>query len=118
MAFISEFSYSQNKVIDLLSSSFRENQVKLAEERNEKIQILLKLVEDIKGNVNKSTENNYYNYYYRPEPQVIYVNSYFKSNGTYIEGHYKTKNDNSFWNNWSSYGNINPITGKVGNKKR
>lgn len=46
----------------------------------------------------------------------VYVRGYFKSNGTYVQPHYRSDPDGYFWNNWSSYGNINPYTGKIGTK--
>lgn len=45
-----------------------------------------------------------------------YVNGYFKSNGTYVQPHYRSDADSSVSNNWSSKGNINPHTGAVGTK--
>lgn len=46
----------------------------------------------------------------------VWVNSYSKSNGTYVEGHYRSNPDGNFNNNWSTKGNINPYTGKKGYK--
>ena len=45
------------------------------------------------------------------------VRGYVKSNGTYVRPHYRSEPDGYFWNNWSTYGNVNPFTGKVGTKK-
>jgi hypothetical protein len=45
-----------------------------------------------------------------------YVRGYVRSNGTYVAPHYRTSPDASFYNNWSSIGNVNPYTGKVGTK--
>lgn len=45
-----------------------------------------------------------------------YVHGYYKKNGTYVKPHYRSDRDNSFSNNWSTKGNINPITGKKGYK--
>lgn len=36
--------------------------------------------------------------------------------GTYRQGHYRTTPDGSKLNNWSTKGNVNPITGKKGTK--
>jgi hypothetical protein len=60
--------------------------------------------------------SRYYDYTYRPPVGNHYVNGYFRSDGSYVQGHYKTNRDDSFWNNWSSQGNINPYTGKTGYK--
>lgn len=43
-----------------------------------------------------------------------YVNSYTRSDGTYVQGHYRSSPDNSKFNNYSTQGNINPHTGKLG----
>lgn len=43
-----------------------------------------------------------------------YVKGYQRSNGTYVQGHYRTTQDNSIPNNYSSYGNTNPYTGNSG----
>ena len=43
-----------------------------------------------------------------------YVNGYTKSNGTYVQGHYKSTPDGNHNNNYSTQGNYNPYTGKSG----
>jgi hypothetical protein len=58
----------------------------------------------------------YCDYRYRPPVGEHFVNGHFRWNGTYVRGHLKTNSDNSFWNNWSSRGNVNPYTGHVGTK--
>jgi len=47
-----------------------------------------------------------------------YVNGYSRSNGTYVQGHYKTDSDNTVNNNYSTQGNTNPYTGTQGTKPR
>jgi hypothetical protein len=47
----------------------------------------------------------------------VWVNGYYRSNGTYVQGHYRTAPDQKFHNNWSTIGNVNPHTGKPGYKK-
>ena len=42
-----------------------------------------------------------------------WVNGYYKSNGTYVQGHYRSSPDSYRNNNWSTSGNTNPYTGKV-----
>ena len=37
-----------------------------------------------------------------------YVSGYFKSNGTYVSGHYRTCPDRSLYNNYYSYGSYSP----------
>jgi hypothetical protein len=44
----------------------------------------------------------------------VYVRGYYRLDGTYVRPHYRTRPDGYFWNNWSSYGNINPFTGERG----
>jgi hypothetical protein len=39
-----------------------------------------------------------------------------RMDGTFVSGHYRTNRDDSFWNNYSSHGNINPHTGRTGYK--
>jgi len=46
-----------------------------------------------------------------------YVNSYTKKDGTFVKGYMKSDPDGIFSNNYSSYGNVNPYTGKKGTKK-
>jgi len=44
----------------------------------------------------------------------VYVRGYYRWDGTYVRPHYRTQPDGIFWNNWSSWGNINPFTGERG----
>ena len=43
-----------------------------------------------------------------------YVKGYYRSNGTYVQPHYRTSPDNSLLNNYSTKGNVNPYTGSKG----
>ncbi len=45
-----------------------------------------------------------------------YTKGHFTRSGKYVSGHYSTNPDKDHWNNYSSTGNINPNTGKVGKK--
>lgn len=45
-----------------------------------------------------------------------WVNGYMKSNGTYVSGHYRSSPDNTTDNNWSTRGNVNPYTGRIGTR--
>ncbi|SFE75211.1 hypothetical protein [Alteribacillus iranensis] len=45
-----------------------------------------------------------------------WVNGYTRDDGTYVEGHFRSDPDGYFWNNYSSYGNVNPYTGERGTK--
>jgi hypothetical protein len=45
-----------------------------------------------------------------------YVTGYTRSNGTYVEGHYRTTSNYTRDDNWSTVGNVNPYTGTEGTK--
>lgn len=45
-----------------------------------------------------------------------HVRGYTKADGTYVAPHRQTNPDSTKRNNWSSRGNVNPDTGKVGTK--
>lgn len=47
-------------------------------------------------------------------PNSTYVNGYYKSNGTYVNGYYRTTPNNTVRDNYSTYPNVNPHTGKQG----
>ena len=46
----------------------------------------------------------------------VYVKPYFKKNGTYVQGHYRSNPDGNFYNNWSTKSNVNPYTGSLGTR--
>lgn len=46
-----------------------------------------------------------------------WVRGYYNSNGTYVQPHYRSTADGNFWNNWSTYPNMNPYTGKIGTRR-
>lgn len=43
-----------------------------------------------------------------------YVDGYYRKDGTYVNGHWKSERDNSYNNNYSTQGNYNPYTGNQG----
>ena len=45
---------------------------------------------------------------------VRYQQGYYKKNGTYVTGHYKTQSDRTNHNNYSTSGNRNAYTGSKG----
>ena len=47
----------------------------------------------------------------------VFVNGYFRSDGTYVAPHYRTAPNSTLYDNYSSEGNYNPYTGKKGTKK-
>ena len=46
----------------------------------------------------------------------VRVKGHFRKDGTYVPPHYRTAPDGRFYNNWSTYGNVNPYTGEFGKK--
>jgi hypothetical protein len=47
---------------------------------------------------------------------TVYVNGYYRSNGTYVQPHYRTSPNNTVQDNWSTKPNVNPYTGQRGTK--
>jgi hypothetical protein len=43
-----------------------------------------------------------------------YVKPYMRKNGTFIEGHYRSRPNSSLYDNFSTRGNVNPYTGQRG----
>lgn len=46
-----------------------------------------------------------------------WVRGYFRSNGTYVAPHFRSSPDGYFYNNWSTYPNVNPYTGQIGTRR-
>ena len=46
----------------------------------------------------------------------VRVKGYTRKDGTYVNPHYRSNPDGNFYNNWSTVGNVNPYTGKIGTK--
>jgi len=44
----------------------------------------------------------------------VHVKGHFRKDGTYVQPHYRSAPDSSFYNNWSTKGNFNPYTGEEG----
>ncbi|MDC0176107.1 hypothetical protein OAJ60_04130 [Planctomycetaceae bacterium] len=53
----------------------------------------------------------------RVEAGDIWVRSYFRANGTLVKPHYRSRPDGNLFNNYSTYPNINPYTGKTGTRR-
>ena len=49
---------------------------------------------------------------------VRYQSGYTRSNGTYVQGHYKTSSNYTNHDNFSTRGNVNTYTGSVGTRAR
>ena len=45
---------------------------------------------------------------------AVRVRGYTRSNGTYVQPHYRSNPDGFRYNNYSSWGNYNPYTGSRG----
>lgn len=43
-----------------------------------------------------------------------YVRGYHRKDGTYVQPHYRSDPDGNRFNNFSTQGNVNPYTGRVG----
>lgn len=50
--------------------------------------------------------------------QSVYVKPYFKSDGTYVPGHWRSKPNGTVYDNYSTYPNINPYTGERAQRQR
>ena len=46
----------------------------------------------------------------------VYVRGYYNSNGTYVSPHYRSSPNSTALDNWSTKGNTNPYTGKMGTR--
>lgn len=46
----------------------------------------------------------------------VYVKGYYRKDGTYVKPHYRSAPNHTKSDNWSSFGNVNPHTGKIGTK--
>ena len=47
---------------------------------------------------------------------TVYVGGHYRSNGTYVQPYYRTSPNNTVYDNWSTYPNVNPYTGNIGTK--
>lgn len=47
---------------------------------------------------------------------AVYVRDYKRTDGTYVPGHYRTRPNNSTFDNYSTRGNYNPYTGREGTR--
>jgi uncharacterized membrane protein YgcG len=46
----------------------------------------------------------------------VYVRGHTRSDGTYVQPHWRSAPDGNRFNNWSTQGNVNPYTGKSGTR--
>lgn len=51
-----------------------------------------------------------------PTYAAVRVNGYYKKNGTYVQPYYRSNPNSTKLDNYSTKGNINPYTGKIGTK--
>lgn len=47
---------------------------------------------------------------------AVHVRGYYRGNGTYVQPHYRSNPDGNRSNNWSTYPNVNPYTGRTGSR--
>jgi hypothetical protein len=47
----------------------------------------------------------------------VYVEGYYRNDGTYVEPHWRSDPDGDISNNWSTYPNVNPHTNQIGTKR-
>lgn len=52
-----------------------------------------------------------------PSSDDVWVNGYTRRDGTYVRSHFRSAPDGDPANNWSTYPNVNPYTGRVGTKR-
>ena len=45
-----------------------------------------------------------------------WVNGYYKRDGTYVPGHFRSSSNQTNWDNYSTQGNRNPFTGESGSR--
>jgi hypothetical protein len=46
----------------------------------------------------------------------VHVRTYIRHNGQYVSPHFRTAPNHTRLDNWSTRGNVNPYTGKIGTK--
>ncbi len=76
---------------------------------------------DMRYSANKQLYGTTYStsgYGYGTNTQSRYQSGYVKSNGTYVEPHYKTVSNNTNWDNYSTKSNSNPYTLTTGYRAR
>jgi len=74
---------------------------------------------DMRYSANKQLYNNSYStssYSSPTNSDSKYQNGYTKSNGTYVEPHYKTNSNSTNLDNYSTNGNYNPYNGNSGSR--
>jgi len=52
-----------------------------------------------------------------PTIAQTYVNPHVRKDGTYVDGHYRSRPNNTVDDNWSTRGNQNPYTGERGTQR-
>jgi hypothetical protein len=46
----------------------------------------------------------------------VHVRGHHRSDGSYVQPHYRSAPDGNRFNNWSTQGNVNPYTGQIGTR--
>lgn len=65
-----------------------------------------------------AAQNFGYDNSYSSNTTTTYQNGYFRSNGTYVQGHYKTRSNSTNLDNYSTSRNANPFTGERGSRAK
>ena len=47
----------------------------------------------------------------------VYVNGYYRNDGTYVAPHYRSAPNDTKYDNWTTKGNVNPYTGERGTRE-
>ncbi len=66
------------------------------------------------GNRSKTSNTTIEGYNIYSTPSITYQSGYYRNNGTYVQGHYKTRSNNTNHDNFSTNGNYNIYTGTSG----
>lgn len=48
----------------------------------------------------------------------VWVNGYFRKDGSYVDGHFRQRPNSTNSDNYSAQGNMNPYTGKAGTRAK
>ena len=69
------------------------------------------------GKVASGNPETYLKNYYGSDSYTsstdVWVSGYYRKDGTYVMGHWRSSPDGNPYNNWSFPGNINPYTGRI-----
>ncbi len=113
--FLSSRFNSVNKVIDVFKIHQKKIETLVLDPID--LEILKEKLKNKKEEPTATYSKEGTNYYFRDSPEEIYIRGHYRSNGTYVDGYYKTSPNHTTKDNWSHSGNTNPYSGKKGYKK-